>query len=115
MTARSHVYHSLQCMHVQVIHTDLPTTLNAMERTSLEFEELGRSLNMLSGPIKRAAVPALAVRAVSNNTGDGMRRIANDVTSLTLVRALGTAACFQQACQVGANLDAQRTASSAKR
>ena len=40
---------------------------------------------MLSGPIKRAAVPALAVRAVSNNTGDGMRRIANDVTSLTQV------------------------------
>ncbi|CAL5219305.1 g1113 [Coccomyxa viridis] len=67
----------------EVIHTDLPTTLNAMERTSLEFEELGRSLNMLSGPIKRAAVPALAVRAVSNNTGDGMRKIANDVTSLT--------------------------------
>ncbi|CAK0744020.1 hypothetical protein CVIRNUC_001515 [Coccomyxa viridis] len=67
----------------EVIHTDLPTTLNAMERTSIEFEELGRSLNMLSGPIKRAAVPALAVRAVSNNTGDSMRRIAHDVTSLT--------------------------------
>lgn len=72
-------------MAVQVIHTDLPTTLNAMERTSIEFEELGRSLNMLSGPIKRAAVPALAVRAVSNNTGDSMRRIAHDVTSLTQV------------------------------
>ena len=56
-----------------------------MERTSLEFEELGRSLNMLSGPIKRAAVPALAVRAVSNNTGDSMRRIAHDVTALTQV------------------------------
>ena len=70
---------------LQVIHTDLPTTLNAMERTSLEFEELGRSLNMLSGPIKRAAVPALAVRAVSNNTGDSMRRIAHDVTALTQV------------------------------
>ena len=40
---------------------------------------------MLSGPIKRAAVPALAVRAVSNNTGDSMRRIAHDVTSLTQV------------------------------
>ena len=79
-----------------MIHTDLPTTLNAMERTSLEFEELGRSLNMLSGPIKRAAVPALAVRAVSNNTGDGMRKIANDVTSLTQVRLLSGAACVMR-------------------
>lgn len=82
-------------MALQVIHTDLPTTLNAMERTSLEFEELGRSLNMLSGPIKRAAVPALAVRAVSNNTGDGMRRIANDVTSLTQVGGHDTVVCWE--------------------
>lgn len=78
-------HHKDTYMLLQVIHTDLPTTLNAMERTSLEFEELGRSLNMLSGPIKRAAVPALAVRAVSNNTGDSMRKIAHDVTSLTQV------------------------------
>ena len=49
---------------------------------------------MLSGPIKRAAVPALAVRAVSNNTGDGMRRIANDVTSLTQVSYYHRAAYF---------------------
>ena len=48
---------------------------------------------MLSGPIKRAAVPALAVRAVSNNTGDGMRKIANDVTSLTQVRILISSPC----------------------
>ena len=92
-----HILHCLQCMPYtlpQVIHTDLPTTLNAMERTSLEFEELGRSLNMLSGPIKRAAVPALAVRAVSNNTGDGMRRFANDVTSLTQVSLLTQSCSF---------------------
>ncbi len=49
---------------------------------------------MLSGPIKRAAVPALAVRAVSNNTGDGMRKIANDVTSLTQVWFLVKTWCF---------------------
>lgn len=69
----------------QVINTDMPTTLNAVERASIEFEELGRNLNMLSGPIRRAAVPALAVRTMGSSTGDGMRRIAQDVTSLTQV------------------------------
>lgn len=63
----------------------MPTTLNAVERASIEFEELGRNLNMLSGPIRRAAVPALAVRTMGSSTGDGMRRIAQDVTALTQV------------------------------
>ncbi|BDA41934.1 hypothetical protein COCOBI_02-7320 [Coccomyxa sp. Obi] len=67
----------------EVINTDMPTTLNAVERASIEFEELGRNLNMLSGPIRRAAVPALAVRTMGSSTGDGMRRIAQDVTALT--------------------------------
>ncbi len=71
----------------QVINTDMPTTLNAVERASIEFEELGRNLNMLSGPIRRAAVPALAVRTMGSSTGDGMRRIAQDVTSLTQVQS----------------------------
>lgn len=61
----------------------MPTTLNAVERASVEFEELGRNLNMLSGPLRRAAVPAIAVRTMGSSTGDSMRRIAQDVTSLT--------------------------------
>lgn len=74
----------------QIIYTDMPTTLNAVERASIEFEELGRNLNMLSGPIRRAAVPALAVRTMGSTTGDSMRRIAQDVTSLTQVMAAST-------------------------
>ena len=74
----------------------MPTTLNAVERASIEFEELGRNLNMLSGPIRRAAVPALAVRTMGSSTGDGMRRIAQDVTSLTQVLSCSPVSCTLQ-------------------
>ncbi|KAK9846422.1 hypothetical protein WJX81_003518 [Elliptochloris bilobata] len=37
----------------EVLHSELPTTLDAMERASLEFDELGRSLNMLASPLRR--------------------------------------------------------------
>ena len=68
----------------QVIHVDMPTALNAVERASIEFETLGHSLNRLSGPLKRAAVPAVAIRGTLG-TGDGIRRVAQDVTALTQV------------------------------
>lgn len=38
---------------LQVINNDLPTTLDSMERASLEFEELGQSLNGLTGALWR--------------------------------------------------------------
>ena len=38
---------------LQVINNDLPTTLDSMERASLEFEELGQSLNGLTGALRR--------------------------------------------------------------
>lgn len=36
-----------------MLHSELPTTLDAMERASLEFDELGRSLNLLASPLRR--------------------------------------------------------------
>ena len=70
--------------HRQVIHVDMPTALNAVERASIEFETLGHSLNRLSGPLKRAAVPTIRGTL---GTGDGIRRVAQDVTALTQVPA----------------------------
>ena len=71
----------------QVIHVDMPTALNAVERASIEFETLGHALNRLSGPLTRAAVPAVAITRGTLGTGDGIRRVAQDVTALTQARA----------------------------
>ena len=65
----------------------MPTALNAVERASIEFEELGRSLNVVSGPLRRAAVPAVAITRGTMGTGDSIRRVAQDVTSLTQARS----------------------------
>ena len=73
-------------LHTQVIHVDMPTALNAVERASIEFEELGRSLNVVSGPLRRAAIPAVAITRGTMGTGDSIRRVAQDVTSLTQAR-----------------------------
>ena len=83
----------------------MPTTLNAVERASIEFEELGRNLNMLSGPIRRAAVPALAVRTMGSSTGDGMRRIAQDVTALTQVPVFHVLLSCRMACCISLTAD----------
>ena len=75
-----------RCACGQVIHVDMPTVLNAGERACIEFEELGRNLNAGSGPLRRAAVPALAITRGTMGTGDSIRRVAQDVTSLTQAR-----------------------------
>ena len=64
---------------LQVLHTELPTTLDAMERASLEFDELGRSLNQLINPLRRlparqqqrAAAAAAAADGAKAGTGAG--------------------------------------------
>ena len=57
---------------LQVLHTELPTTLDAMERASLEFDELGRSLNQLINPLRR--LPARQQqRAAAAAAADGAK------------------------------------------
>ena len=82
---------SLLC--VQVLHAELPTTLDAMERASLEFEELGKRFNILTAPLrpKHAKVPTPAApkdaAAPQEGSGSSMRRIVSDVAALTTVSA----------------------------
>ena len=47
------VFGAQTASYPQVINNDLPTTLDSMERASLEFEELGQSLNSLTGALRR--------------------------------------------------------------
>lgn len=47
------------------MNKDLPTTLDSMERAGLEFEELGQSLNILTGGLVRRNKPANARKAVA--------------------------------------------------
>ena len=54
---------------VQVINNDLPTTLDSMERASLEFEELGQSLNSLTGALRRPKPPAAKPGAKGKGQG----------------------------------------------
>ena len=98
---------------MQIINTELPDTLDSVERASLEFEELGQSLNGLTGGLKRsrplatrqrgrkAAVdPGEAVAAVKDaergqdkgpvgaiqaSTANSMRKVAQDISALTAV------------------------------
>lgn len=91
-----------------VINNDLPTTLDSMERASLEFEELGQSLNGLTGGLRKKpaagkgakdgkAAPSPEegkstgvtvyemnpVEAIQATTINSMRKVAQDVSSLT--------------------------------
>ena len=50
---------------MQIMNKDLPTTLDSMERASLEFEELGQSLNILTGGLVRRNKPAVPKKASS--------------------------------------------------
>lgn len=56
---------------LQVLHTELPTTLDAMERASLEFDELGRSLNQLINPLRR--LPARQQQRAAAAAADGAK------------------------------------------
>jgi len=55
----------------QVLHTELPTTLDAMERASLEFDQLGRSLNLLFNPLRRLPARQPAREAPGRAAGQG--------------------------------------------
>jgi len=93
-----------------VINNDLPTTLDSMERASLEFEELGQNLNGLTGGLRKKPAagkgakdgkggpspPAEGkqgitvyemnpVEAIQASTINSMRKVAQDVSSLTAV------------------------------
>jgi hypothetical protein len=96
---------------VQVINNDLPTTLDSMERASLEFEELGQSLNGLTGGLRKkstagkgtkdgkGAPPSAEegksatvavyemnpVEAIQASTINSMKKVAHDLSSLTAV------------------------------
>ena len=97
----------------QIINTELPDTLDSVERASLEFEELGQSLNGLTGGLKRsrplatrqrgkkaaveAGEAAAAVKdagrgqdrgpvgAIQASTANSMRKVAQDISALTAV------------------------------
>jgi hypothetical protein len=89
-----------------VINSELPTTLDSVERASLEFEVLGQSLNGLTGGLtggkrskpagggKPAPKPANGagqekaqerspVEAIQESTANSMRKVAQDVSALT--------------------------------
>jgi hypothetical protein len=55
----------------QVLHSELPTTLDAMERASLEFDQLGRSLNLLFNPLRRLPARQPPREAAGKAAGQG--------------------------------------------
>lgn len=66
-------------LKLQIMNKELPTTLDSVERASLEFEELGQSLNILTGglvrrnkPAKKTVLKAQAAAAAAASAAEGV-------------------------------------------